>query len=255
MSVYSPTGLNSALSTLSGMPPINYNDPNYNLFNVTTAPLSTAQQGAVGVAEAATPGQFSLFNPSVGSIMDILQGKFPDFSASISPEVNMLTSAGFEAAQPELEQGVAQIESAATGAGQTGVSTPAAGEIGSLYQNVLNSVLSNAVGAGANQYGQNLGLKSALAQLGLQQPSASIANLTSTGGLEQNTAQAALTSLYQQFLQQTGLSENDINAILSYVLGGVAVPNEPPTQYGPSPFQELVGAAGTLLPFFVPKPV
>ena len=226
-------------------------NPNYGLIGTTVAPLSPNEQQGVNIAGSSAQGGMSLFNPSVSGIMNILKGNFPGLDQETGNMMSTLFGSLWNEAQPALERGKSAIESEATGLGQSGgISTPAASEIGNLYQNILENILGQTTQAGVNQYGQNLGLQSALFQLGMQQPQNAINQLLQTGGLQRGIGQEALNSLYQQYLQQLGLSQSNISNIMNMVTGGIEVPYEPPTQYQPSPFGQVSSALAALLPLF-----
>jgi len=226
-------------------------NPNYGLIGTTVAPLSPNEQQGVNISGSSAQGGMSLFNPSVSGIMNILQGNFPGLNQATGNMMNTLFGSLWNEAQPALEQGIQSIESEATGLGQSGgISTPAAGLIKDLYSQTLSNILGQTTQAGVNQYGQDLGLQSALFNLGMQQPQNAINQLLQTGGLQRGVGQEALNSLYQQYLQQLGLSQSNISNIMNMVTGGIEVPYEPPTQYGPSQFGQVSGGLAALLPLF-----
>lgn len=216
---------------------------------ITTAPLSTPQNTAIAGAMGQAPGAFSVFNPSVSSLMNMIQGNFPGLDATTGNMMSSLFSTLWGAAQPQLQQGQQAINSQATGYGQAGASAPAATETSNLYQGVLSNTINDVMNAGVGQYNTDLGLTNAATNIGLQLPGAVNNQLLTTGGLEQSTAQNALNNLYQIYGQQVGLNQADLSSMLGLATGGTQLPFEAPTQYGQSGFQELLGAATSLLPF------
>ena len=226
------------------------NDPSISsMMGITTAPLSTPQQTAVQGTLAEAPGAFSVFNPSISSLMQMIQGNFPGLSQTTGNMMGGLQNALWSAAQPALTQGQQAINSQATGYGQAAASSPAQAETSNLYQGTLENILSQVMGAGVNQYNTDLGLTAAATNIGLQQPGAVSGQLLQTGGLEQSTAQSALNNLYQIYGQQLGLTQQDISNMLGLSLCGTQLAYESPVQYGASPFQSILGAVGNLLPF------
>jgi hypothetical protein len=318
----------------------------------TLGPAGSTLTGMAGGQLPGIPGQtlsnllggnLAGLGPSGSAIQNIIQGKFPGLQQNVGDIMSQLQQQLWQGAQPGLEQAQQQIGSQATAMGQRGLSTPAASDISNLFQNTLQNISQQVLGAGIGQYGQNLsamqnaaqnllnqtlgtaagayqqqggiaenimnqimggrlqqfgtqagmaqnllgqmpgmaeylstqqqqaardllspvtqaaqtgyqtgtGLQNAMLQMAMGMPSSAISALTSTGGLEQSTAQKALDALYGQYTGQGTLQQQNLQQMMSDILSGISVPGAYTPYQQPSGLSQLIGGASSLAPLFM----
>jgi hypothetical protein len=240
------------LYNMSGMPQTNptggvggrYYDPNYAMIGTRTAPLSFAESMGVEAAPDIAKLQLLSSIPGFEELRKTLGG---GYASTENPFFKNALSSSYEALQPAIAREQSRLTGQATLMGQGGgVSSPLMGQSRELSENVLNTLGADVSNKLFGEYGRERGYQNAAMGQALGMPSEALGTLFGAGGLERGIAQSALDSMYQDFLRQQGI-EQENQAQGAGLVGGYASQKPQPVQYGASPFQSLLGGAASLL--------
>src|SRR6266513_1370598 len=236
LSAFGLGGYNPGSSSLFGS---DYPGANYGMLGTLTAPLSSGESQAIDIAPFLASGQLSGFSPSLSELIKTIGGAYTD--PTNNPFFKDVLSSTYAGLQPFEEQEQQKLLSEATAFGQGAGSSPLINQEGLLSENVLNQLSSTIAPLLFQQYGTERGIQNQAMNLGLGMGDQALNTLTGTGGLERGVAQNSLDKMYQEYLRNIGLSEADIQSALGFTSGGISVPYEQPTQYGPSGLSQLLG--------------
>ena len=203
------------------------------------APLTGREQRGLGLQDILSGQQFSAGQGGFDELSKTLSGAYTD--PNRNPFLSSVLESSYKALQPFQERERSKLRSSAELAGQGGgFSSPLLGQEEVLSEDVLNNLANQIAQLSFGEYGRERGYQQQAGQEARGLPGQGIAGLFGGGGLERGIGQNALSSLYNEFQRMTGAGQQDMQDILKF-LSYITGPQ--PAQYGPSPFESLVGAA------------